>query len=32
MDSRELRAVLPVKEIVEIGNKPIGITHGSGGP
>jgi predicted phosphodiesterase len=32
MDSRELRAVLPVKEIVEIGNEPIGITHGSAEP
>jgi len=32
MDSMELKALLPVKEIVEIGNKRIGITHGSGGP
>ena len=32
MDSRELKTVLQVKEIVEIGNKRIGITHGSGGP
>jgi putative phosphoesterase len=32
MDSGELKAVLPVKEIVEIENKRIGITHGSGGP
>jgi len=32
MDSRELKTVLPVKEIVEIENKRIGITHGSGGP
>lgn len=32
MDSMELKTVLPVKEIVEIGNKRIGITHGSGGP
>ncbi|NWF77622.1 MAG: metallophosphoesterase family protein [Chloroflexi bacterium] len=32
MDSTELKTVLPVKEIVEIGNKRIGITHGSGGP
>ena len=32
MDSRELRTILPVKEIVEIENKRIGITHGSGGP
>ncbi len=30
MDSRELKTVLPVKEIVEIENKRIGITHGSG--
>ncbi len=32
MDSMELKTVLPVKEIVEIENKRIGITHGSGGP
>jgi hypothetical protein len=32
MDSRELKTVLPVKEIVEIENERIGITHGSGGP
>ncbi len=32
MDSRELKAVLPAKEIVEIENKRIGITHGSGRP
>jgi putative phosphoesterase len=32
MDSRELKTVLPVKEIFEIENKRIGITHGSGGP
>jgi uncharacterized protein len=32
MDSRELKTILPVKEIVEIENKRIGITHGSGGP
>jgi putative phosphoesterase len=32
MDSKELKTVLPVKEIVEIENKRIGITHGSGGP
>jgi putative phosphoesterase len=32
MDSRELKAVLPAKEIVEIGNKRIGITHGWGSP
>ena len=32
MDSVELRAMLPAKEIVEIGNKRIGITHGWGAP
>ena len=32
MDSIELKTVLPVKEIVEIENKRIGITHGSGSP
>jgi putative phosphoesterase len=32
MDSGEIKTVLPVKEIVEIGNKRIGITHGSGSP
>jgi putative phosphoesterase len=32
MDSMELKAVLPVKEIIEIENKRIGITHGSGSP
>ena len=32
MDSKELKAILQVKEIIEIGNKRIGITHGSGGP
>ena len=32
MDSTELKALLPVKEIVEIENKRIGITHGSGSP
>jgi putative phosphoesterase len=32
MDSRELKAMLPAKEIVEIKNKRIGITHGSGSP
>ncbi|OGN98194.1 MAG: hypothetical protein A2Z77_03215 [Chloroflexi bacterium RBG_13_51_36] len=32
MDSREIKTVLPIKEIVEIENKRIGITHGSGGP
>jgi putative phosphoesterase len=30
MDSTELKTVLPVKEIVEIENKRIGITHGHG--
>jgi putative phosphoesterase len=32
MDSRELKTELPPKEIVEIENRRIGITHGSGGP
>lgn len=32
MDSTELKSILPVKEILEIGNKRIGITHGSGDP
>ena len=32
MDSGELKVMLPAKEIVEIENKRIGITHGSGGP
>jgi len=32
MDSYELKNVLPVREILEIGNKRIGITHGSGSP
>jgi len=32
MDSTELKNVLPVKEIVEIESKRIGITHGSGSP
>jgi putative phosphoesterase len=32
MDSMELKTVLPVKEIVEIENRRIGITHGSGSP
>ena len=32
MDSRELKAMLPAKQIVEIMNKRIGITHGSGSP
>ncbi|HUX48423.1 MAG TPA: metallophosphoesterase family protein [Dehalococcoidia bacterium] len=32
MDSRELKVMLPAKEIVEMENRRIGITHGSGGP
>jgi putative phosphoesterase len=32
MDSRELKTVLPAKQIIEIEDKRIGITHGSGGP
>jgi hypothetical protein len=32
MDSRELRTILPATEMVDIQNKRIGITHGSGGP
>ena len=32
MDSIELKITLPVKEIVEIESKRIGITHGSGSP
>ena len=32
MDSTELKAILPAKAIVEIKNKRIGITHGSGSP
>jgi len=32
MDSRELKAILPAKEIIEIMDKRIGITHGSGSP
>jgi len=32
MDSTELKVMLPAKEIVEMENKRIGITHGSGGP
>jgi putative phosphoesterase len=32
MDSRELKAELPIKEIVEPEDKRIGITHGSGAP
>ena len=32
MDSAELKGMLPVKEILEVGSKRIGITHGSGDP
>lgn len=32
MDSIELRTMLPVKEMIEIENRRIGITHGSGSP
>ena len=32
MDSAELKSMLPIKEIIEIGKKRIGITHGSGNP
>jgi len=32
MDSTELKTILPVKEIVEVENKRIGITHGSCSP
>ena len=32
MDSSELKAVLPAKEIIEIEGKRLGITHGSGAP
>jgi len=32
MDSMEIKTGLPVKEIIEVGNKQIGITHGSGSP
>ena len=32
MDSRQLKCVLPVKEIVQTKNKRIGIIHGSGDP
>ena len=32
MDSAEIKSSLPVKEIIEVGNKKIGITHGSGNP
>jgi putative phosphoesterase len=32
MDSRQLKSVLPIKEIIETNGKQIGITHGSGAP
>ena len=32
MDSMGIKTLLPVKEIVEVNNKLIGITHGSGSP
>jgi len=32
VDSTELKTILPVKEIFQIENTRIGITHGSGGP
>jgi putative phosphoesterase len=32
MDSRQLRSILPVKEVFETDGKRIGITHGSGAP
>jgi len=32
MDSGELRRILPEKELLLIGEKRIGVTHGSGGP
>jgi putative phosphoesterase len=32
MDSRQLKCVLPIKDIVETKDKRIGITHGSGAP
>jgi len=32
MDSPELRSLLPEKELIVVGGKKIGITHGSGGP
>jgi len=32
MDSLELKSILPAKKVIEIGNKRIGITHGSGAP
>ena len=32
MDSMEIKTLLPVREIIEVENKVIGITHGSGSP
>jgi putative phosphoesterase len=32
MDSRQLKSILPTKEVFEVGGKRIGITHGSGAP
>lgn len=32
MDSIEIKTLLPVKEIIEVENRLIGITHGSGSP
>jgi putative phosphoesterase len=32
MDSRQLRSILPTKEVFETDGKRIGITHGSGAP
>jgi len=32
MDSGELKSILAIREILEVGNKRIGITHGSGSP
>ena len=32
VDSAELKTILPVRDILQIENKRIGITHGSGGP
>ncbi len=32
MDSAELKSILPIKDVIEVENKRIGITHGSGSP
>jgi putative phosphoesterase len=32
MDSRQLKSILPTKEVIEANGKRIGITHGSGAP